>query len=82
MPFREGKMKKVNVTARMADDLSAPINAGEKVGYMEITYGDEKIGSVDIISEKDIYIDDNSGNYKFKNSFVNVFLRILKLLTV
>ncbi len=82
MPFREGRMKKVNVTAHMADDLAAPINAGEKVGYMEITYGGETIGSVDIISEEDIYVDDNSGNYKFKNSFFNVFIRVLKLLTV
>ncbi len=82
MPFREGKMKKINVTAHMADGLSAPINAGEKVGYMEITYGGEEIGTVDIISEKDIYADDNTADYKFKNSFFNMFIRILKLLSV
>lgn len=82
MPFHEGEMKKVNVTAHMADDLEAPINAGEKVGYMEITYGDEKIGSVDIISQEDIHVDDDSENYKFKNSFFNVFTRVLKLLSV
>lgn len=79
MPFDEGKMKEINISPHITDNTAIPINAGEKVGYMEITYGGEKIGSVDIISESDIY---GGADFKLKNSFLSVFKRVLRLLCI
>lgn len=76
VPFVQGETREINIKTHFMSDLAPPINAGEKVGYMEILYNGEKIGSVDINSEEDIY---SSDSFKLKNSFCGVFMSILKL---
>lgn len=79
IPYREGSMLPIDIETHMSDEPLCPINAGEKVGYMEIRYGGEIIGSVDIISESDIY---GKGKLMIKNSFKKAFLNIIKLWSV
>lgn len=76
IPFREGQRLAIDVVNHLSDNIKAPINAGEKVGYMDISYGGEWIGTVDIISKENIY---GISEMRLKNSFYNSFIKVLKL---
>lgn len=79
IPFWEGHMLPIDIETHVSDDAICPINAGEKIGYMDISYGGEKIGCVDIVSESDIYGEEK---LMLKNSFFNAVLRVLRLWSV
>ena len=79
LPYKEGNMLPVDIETHIAENTSCPINAGEKVGYMDISYGGEKIGRVDIISKHDIFGEEK---LTLKDSFADAFLRVLKLWSV
>ena len=55
IPFKEHQKTQVEVISHISNDLQAPINQGEKVGWLEIVCDGVSIGEVDIISENDIY---------------------------
>ncbi len=77
IPFREGQRLAIDIVNHMADDIKAPVNAGEKVGYTEILYNGEQIGTVDIISKDNIY--GTASEMRLKNSFFNSFMNVLKV---
>ena len=79
MPFKENGKVNVEVITHMANNLDAPINAGEKVGYLEVCYDGGTIGQVDIISQSDIF--DVSG-IRLRNSFYSSFIHIVRILLV
>ncbi len=79
VPFKENGKVSVELVSHIADNLKSPINAGEKVGYVEIRCDDMTIGSVDIISQSDI---GKVTNIRLKNSFYNSFMHIVKRLLV
>jgi D-alanyl-D-alanine carboxypeptidase len=76
VPFSEGETLAIDVVNHLMDNLTGPINAGEKVGYMDISYGGEWIGTVDIISESDVV---GVNDIRLRNSFYDTFLNVLKL---
>ena len=76
IPFKEHQKTQVEVISHISNDLQAPINQGEKVGWLEIVCD---IGEVDIISENDIY---GVSNIRLKNSFFSSFIRVAKILLV
>ncbi len=77
IPFKEHDKVKVELVAHIADNLASPINAGEKVGIIEVRCNDRSIGEVNIISEDDIY---GVSDIRFKNSFFNSFINIIKVI--
>ncbi len=79
MPLKECGGNNIDVITHISQNLSPPINAGEKVGYLEIRYGGETVGSVDIISEQDIT---KNGSVKIKNSFYAHFMRVAEKLLI
>ena len=66
IPFKEHQKTQVEVISHISNDLQAPINQGEKVGWLEIVCDGVSVGEVDIISENDIY---GVSNIRLKNSF-------------
>jgi D-alanyl-D-alanine carboxypeptidase (penicillin-binding protein 5/6) len=76
VPFSDGETLAIDVVNHLMDNLTGPINAGEKVGYMDISYGGEWIGTVDIISESDVV---GVNDIRLRNSFYDTFLNVLKL---
>lgn len=79
IPFRESGGTEAEIVIHMAANINAPINAGEKVGYAEIIYGGESIGSVDILSESDIF---EAGGIRLINSFMSTFTSVTKKILV
>lgn len=79
IPFKEHQKTQVEVISHISNDLQAPINQGEKVGWLEIVCDGVSVGEVDIISENDIY---GVSNIRLKNSFFNSFIRVAKILLV
>lgn len=75
IPFRESGQMKVELIMHLASNLTPPINAYEKVGYVEVCVGGKEAGRVDILSEKDIY--DMSG-LRVSNSFWGTFIGTLR----
>lgn len=76
VPFRSGETLAIDIENHLIDNLSGPINAGEKVGYINISYGGEWIGTVDIVSESDIA---GVTDIRLRKSFYDTFLSVLKL---
>ena len=79
VPSLVDKKTEVEAVIHMASNIRGPINAGEKVGYIGIMFGDEEIGTVDIVSESDI---EENAKLVFEKSFKVYFINILKKLTV
>ncbi len=75
VPLKKNIRENIEVVSHIAEDLSAPVNAGEKVGYIEIKCDGHTIGNVDIISEENIFGNDN---ILMKNSFWDMTARFLK----
>lgn len=76
IPFKEGEKISFDIVNHLMENLNCPINAGEKVGYSDIFYGGEWIGTVDIISENDVI---GAKDIRLRNSFYNTFLNVLKI---
>ncbi|MCH5210937.1 MAG: D-alanyl-D-alanine carboxypeptidase [Oscillospiraceae bacterium] len=79
VPLKESGGNTVDVISHIAKNLVAPINAGEKVGYLEIRCGGETVGSVDIISESEIR---SLGDMRIRNSFSSCLIRVLNKLLI
>lgn len=75
--FKEHDKVNYDIISHMSEDLKAPINAGEKVGYLEIRCNELTVGSVDIISESEIR---EVSEIRLKNSFYNSFTHVVKRL--
>ena len=77
--FRTKQPKSYTVENHIVGEMPRAINKGEKVGYSAIYYGDELIGSVDIISNEDIY---GTDNIRLRNSFIRKLGRVLENLII
>lgn len=75
IPLKESGGGRVEVITHMAKYTKAPINKGEKAGYVEIKYNGVIVGNVDIVSEEDIYGDDE---IRTKTDFTGFITRFLK----
>lgn len=75
VPMKKNSGQNIDVVRHVAKDLSAPVNAGEKVGYIEIIYNGNTLGTIDIISEKDIFGHDK---ILMKNSFFDTTASFFK----
>lgn len=75
VPFKEHGKANVEIVSHIASNLTSPINAGEKVGYLEIRCNDLEIGQVDIVSKEDI---ENISPMRLTNSFYSSFIHIVK----
>ena len=75
--FRNNQPDGYTVENHIVGELTRPINKGEKVGYMAVYYGEEKIGEVDIISEDDVYED---GEIMLRSSFWQTIKRTVSKL--
>lgn len=69
----------VDAVVHMAENIRGPINAGEKVGYIQIMYKNEEVGTVNIVSESDV---EGSAGLKFRKSFRTCLINQLNKLTV
>lgn len=76
VPISNNQRVDLKVVNHMEDGLARPINKGEKVGWAEILYGDTLVGTVDIISESEIY---GISNIRLKNSFFSSFIRAFNM---
>lgn len=76
VPIQNNQRVDLKVVNHMEDGLTRPINQGEKVGWAEIFYGDTVVGTVDIISESEIY---GVSNIRLKNSFFSSFIRAFNM---
>ena len=76
VPVSTDRRVDLKVVNHMENNLARPINAGEKVGWAEIFYGDTRVGMVDIISESEIR---NVSNLRLKNSFFSSFIRAFNM---
>lgn len=72
VPVNGNNRVELKVVNYLSDDLTRPINEGEKVGWAQIYQGETLIGTVDIISETEIR---NVNNLRLKNSFFSSFIR-------
>lgn len=79
IPFKEHGKTNIEIISHIASNLQAPINAGEKVGYLEILCNGLSIGQIDILSKNDI---NNISGIRIKNSFYNSFIHIIKTVLV
>lgn len=79
VPFKEHDRISVDIISHIANNLQAPINAGEKVGYIEVLYNGNSIGNVDIISSSDIM---DISNIRLKNSFYSSFIHVVKKILI
>lgn len=65
----------LEIIRHIPEKIDFPVNGGEKVGYLEIKYGDETIGTVDVVAECDFK---PHGNVKVKNCFVFTLINLVK----
>ena len=79
VPFKENGRCEVELVTHVASDLRTPINAGEKIGYLEIRSGGEEIGDVDIVSEQEIT---GVSAMRLRSSFISCFMRVVKRILV
>ncbi len=79
IPFKENGRTEVQLISHMASDLHSPINAGEKIGYLEIRCNGTEVGSVDIVSQSDIR---NVSPVRLRNSFFAHFKNVVNRLLV
>lgn len=79
VPMKGHRKTTVEVVTHLIENLKAPINAGEKVGYIDIIYDDKSIGTVDILSQSDIM---KVNGIRLKDSFFNDFMNVVKLILI
>lgn len=77
VPLKERGKTDIEVITHMAEQLEAPINAEEKVGYLDIICDGKEVGRVDVISQNDIV---NTEGAQLKNSFIEKLTSVVKAL--
>lgn len=70
----KGKLK---VVLHTAEKINYEVEAGEKIGYMEIFYGDRPIKCVDIVADRNF-----SGGRRQKDGFFGELMKIIKNLLI
>ena len=75
VPFKEKGANKIEVITHLSQNIPSPLNAGEKVGYAEITANGEEIGRVDIVSETDIT---DTNDMRLSDSFMERVKRVIQ----
>lgn len=65
----------LEIIRHIPEKIDFPVNGGEKVGYLKIKYGDETIGTVDVVAECDFK---PHGNVKVKNCFVFTLINLVR----
>jgi D-alanyl-D-alanine carboxypeptidase (penicillin-binding protein 5/6) len=75
VPMKKDGSSNCEAIIHMAQNINAPINKGEKAGYVEIKYNGKNIGSVDIVSEEDISGEDS---IEPKNEFFGFLIRFFQ----
>lgn len=75
VPLKNKGGYEVDLITHLAQNIKAPINKDEKIGYIEIKIGKEKVGEVDIVSDKDIK---HISPMRFRDSFMSQFLGTVK----
>lgn len=73
IPLRDNAKSHINAGIHISSNLPAPVNKGEKVGYVEYKCGGELFASVDIVSDEDIT---SVGKYRLKNSFYEIWKNV------
>ena len=73
IPLRDNAKNHINADIHISSNLPAPVNKGEKVGYVEYKCGGELFASVDIVSDEDIT---SVGKYRLKNSFYEIWKNV------
>lgn len=66
VPLKEHGKTEIEVVTHLAENLTAPINESEKVGYLDILCDGSSVGRVDIISRDEI---ESIDGIRMKNSF-------------
>lgn len=75
VPMKKNDAVNAEIVLHMIENIKAPVNAGEKVGYAEILCGGASIGKVDIISVNDIL---QTAPLRMKASFFDHFSKVMK----
>lgn len=75
VPVDGNKGKNITVKVNLPDSVVPLLNKGEKAGSLDIYCDDTYVGSVDIIAENDISVDEE---YKMKPCFFTVVKRLLR----
>lgn len=76
VPLQNGQRADLKIVNHMENELTRPINQGEKVGWSEIYQGSTLVGTVDIVSDSEIH---NVSNLRLKNSFFSSFMRAFNM---
>ena len=71
----DGRGTDFEVIKHVPDTINFPINAGEKMGYLEIISNDETIGAVNIVANSDFLPD---GESHVHNCFMFTLMNILR----
>lgn len=75
IPVEGYDKRDVTLDVKLSDEISAPLNAGEKVGVIGVYCGDEFVGNVDIVAKNDLYFDQG---YKIKPCFFSALARLIR----
>lgn len=75
VPMKKNDAMNAEIVLHMIENIKAPVNAGEKVGYAEILCGGASIGAVDIISVNNIL---QAAPLRMKAGFFDHFSKVMK----
>lgn len=77
VPLQEYGKTEIEVVTHMAKNLTAPINADEKVGYLDILCDGNSVGRVDVVSRDEI---ESVDSMQMKNSFFEKLTGVFRTL--
>lgn len=75
VPVEGDHKREITIEVNLSDSISAPLNAGEKVGELNVYCGSEFVGNVDIVAKNDLYLDKE---YKIKPCFFSALERLIR----
>lgn len=77
IPLKEHGKTEIEVVTHMAENLDAPINEAEKVGYLDVLCDGNSVGRVDVISHDEI---ESIKGIQIKNSFWERLAGVFRIL--
>lgn len=75
IPVEGAQKRNVTVEVNLSDEISAPLNEGEKAGELDVYCDGEFVGNVDIVAKNDLYFDEE---YKIKPCFFSALARLIR----
>lgn len=75
IPVEGSQKRNVTVKVNLSDEISAPLNEGEKAGELDVYCDGEFVGNVDIVAKNDLYFDEE---YKIKPCFFSALARLIR----